>query len=239
MWSVSRATCLDLPPGQESPGNPKFVAAPACRVDRAGGGAGRNRAAVRHLLRARRLGSVAGRRAEAADACDRRRDGGSGSSSRSPTRRPRRSPRSTVARLACTSSSTTTRLRSLNGCSTSQGRGRTGATAGARLVGWLLAGEFVVAQMTSARGSRSEGKEGTRLAAAVCDLAGGLSAPGSPGEMGRGTADRCCRGRSSLKAVRVQLAPRRNRSLDSSRRFGGRWLVCLHRDRVNSCPVPS
>ena len=46
----------------------------ACGGDRAAGGAGGNRAALRRLLRAGRLGGPAGRRAEAAGAGDRRRD---------------------------------------------------------------------------------------------------------------------------------------------------------------------
>jgi NAD(P)H-binding len=82
---------------------------------------------------------------------------GSGRSSRSPTPRPRRWRRSAAARLASTTWWTATRRRWRSGCRTWP-RSR-GAKPPLRVPAWLgrlLAGELVVAQMTSWRGSSNE-----------------------------------------------------------------------------------
>ena len=86
--------------------------------DRARRGAGGAGAALRHLLRPRRLGLHARRGAEAADARHRRGRGHLVVLPRSPTPPPRPSRPSPAARPACTTSSTTTRPRCGSGCPT-------------------------------------------------------------------------------------------------------------------------
>ena len=71
-----------------------------------------------------------------------------------------------------------------------------GAKPPLRMPAWLgrlLAGEFVLEQMTNARGSlEREGKEGARLGAAVRELAGGIPCLGQRMRRARPSTGRCC-----------------------------------------------
>ena len=99
-----------------------------------------------------------------------------------------------AARLASTTSWTATRRRSRSGCRTWPRS--LGAKPPLRVPAWLgrlLAGEFVVAQMTScARVLEREGQEGARLGAAVRELAGGIPCLGRRMRRARPGTGRCC-----------------------------------------------
>ncbi len=147
----------------------------------------------RRAHRLRRLPSVCGHGPGSASCRWSAAGPGSGRSSRSPTPPRRRSRRSAMARLASTTSWTTTPPGRGVAAVPGQGRGREAAAARARLA--RAAARRRVRRGPDdhlARVLEREGEEGARLGAVVCELAGGVPCLGQRMRRARPGTGRCC-----------------------------------------------